>query len=92
MGNPLYYRRFGFRCAEKYDLQTADGKFAAAMMALELQPGSLNGKGGKVIESEAFAISNETAFVAFDADFPEKEKGYKPSQDVFRVLSSMIYD
>lgn len=36
--------------------QTADGKFAAAMMALELQPGSLNGKGGKVIESEAFAI------------------------------------
>lgn len=92
MGNPLYYRRFGFRCAERYDLQTAGGKYAAAMMALELQPGALPDKGGRVIESDVYALNDEPGFLEFDASFPPKEKGYKPSQDVFGVLVSMIYD
>lgn len=92
MGNPLYYRRFGFRCAERYDLQTAGGKYAAAMLALELVPGALADKEGRVIESDVYALEDEPGFLKFDAAFPLREKGYKPSQDVFRVLVSMIYD
>lgn len=92
MGNPLYYRRFGFRCAERYDLQTAGGKYAAAMLALELVPGALADKGGRVIESDVYALNDEPGFLQFDASFPPKEKGYKASQDVFRVLASMVYD
>ena len=29
-GDPRYYSRFGFRCAEKYGIKTADDKFAVA--------------------------------------------------------------
>jgi len=41
-GDPRYYSRFGFRCAEKYDIKTADDKFAVALQALELKQGVLN--------------------------------------------------
>jgi predicted N-acetyltransferase YhbS len=35
-GDPRYYSRFGFRCAERYDITNSEGKFAVALMALEL--------------------------------------------------------
>lgn len=91
MGDPRYYRRFGFRCAECYGLSLPDGRFAAAMMALELQQGALAGKDGRVFDSEAYAVDDQAAFEAFDATFPEKAKGYKPSQDFFAMMMTMIY-
>lgn len=39
-GDPRYYHRFGFRCGEKFDITTGEGKFAVALMAVELVPGS----------------------------------------------------
>src|SRR4030066_775688 len=55
-GDPRYYSRFGFRCAEKYEIKTADDKFAVALLVLELKQGVLNNMPGKFIESTAFAI------------------------------------
>lgn len=92
MGDPRYYRRFGFRCAECYGLRLPDGRFAAAMMALELYPGALTGKGGRVFDSEVYAVDNAAAFEVFDAIFPKKERGYKPSQDFFGVMVTLIYE
>jgi len=46
-GDPRYYSRFGFRCAEKYEIKTADDKFAVALLALELKQGVLDK--GKVL-------------------------------------------
>jgi len=57
-GDPRYYCRFGFRCAEKYDIKTADGKFAYALLALELQPGALNNMPGRFIESATFEVDD----------------------------------
>ena len=53
-GDPRYYSRFGFRCAEKYDIKTADDKFAVALLALELKQGVLNNMPGRFIESRCF--------------------------------------
>ncbi|KTB48248.1 putative acetyltransferase [Dehalogenimonas alkenigignens] len=89
-GDPRYYSRFGFRCAEKYDIRTSDGKFAAALLALELRPGALRGAPGRFIESGAFAI-DEAELMKFDARFPPKDKAETESQREFMTLVSLRY-
>ena len=90
-GDPRYYSRFGFRCAEKYDIKTADGKYAVALQALELKPDALKNMPGSFIESPAFEV-DETEFANFDAAFPFKEKKADlESQRQFRVLASLRY-
>jgi putative acetyltransferase len=89
-GDPRYYSRFGFRCAEKYDIGTADGKFAVALLALELTPGALGSPGGRFVESPAFEV-DEAEFEAYEKTFPPLEKLATPSQDEFRLMVSLRY-
>ncbi len=89
-GDPRYYSRFGFRCAEKYDIQTADGYYAVALQALELVPGALERIAGKFQESSAYAIDEEEA-LQFDAKFPYKEKTETDSQKEFGIMVSLRY-
>ncbi len=89
-GDPRYYSRFGFRCAEKYEIKTADDKFAVALLVLELQQGLLNNMPGKFIESAAFAV-DENEFALYDATFTFKEKTETDSQREFRLLASLRY-
>jgi len=89
-GDPRYYGRFGFRCAERYDIKTADDKFAIALLALELKQGALSNSPGKFIESAAFAV-DENEFKQHDAAFPFKEKTATDSQREFRLLASLRY-
>ena len=89
-GDPRYYGRFGFRCAERYDIKTADEKFAIALLALELKQGVLNNMPGKFIESAAFAVDGNE-FTQYDAAFPFKEKTDMDSQREFRLLASLRY-
>ena len=89
-GDPRYYSRFGFRCAEKFEIKTTDDKFAVALQVLELQQGVLSNKPGKFIESTAFEI-DENEFAKYDATFPFKEKAETDSQQEFRLLASLRY-
>jgi putative acetyltransferase len=89
-GDPRYYSRFGFRCGEKYEIKTADDKFAVALQVLELEQGALNDVSGRFIESAAFAV-DETGFAPYDATFPFKEKKETESQREFRFLASLRY-
>jgi len=89
-GDPRYYSRFGLRCAEKYDIRTADDKFAVALQVLELKQGSLRSVSGRYVESAAFTV-DEADFAQYDATFPPKEKKEAESQREFRVLASLRY-
>ena len=89
-GDPRYYSRFGFRCAEKYEIKTADDKFAVALLVLELKQGVLNNIPGRFIESSAFEV-DENEFAQYDADFPFKERIETDSQREFRLLASLRY-
>ena len=89
-GDPRYYSRFGFRGGEKYDIKTADDKFAVALLALELKHGVLNNMAGRFIESADFEVdTNELA--KYDAAFPVWEKAETESQREFRLLASLRY-
>ena len=68
-GDPAYYRRFGFRPAEEFDICTADGMYAAALQVLEMWPGSMEGVHGRFFESPAFEV-DVLAAEAFDKSFP----------------------
>ncbi len=89
-GDPCYYHRFGFRCAEKYDIRTEDGFYAAALHALELKPGALADAAGRFAESPGFAV-DEKALADFDAGFAPKEREETPFQQEFRFLAGLRY-
>jgi putative acetyltransferase len=89
-GDPRYYARFGFRCAERYDVRNSEGQFAIALLAYELVPGALRDKVGRFKESEAFVV-DETEFQKFESTFPPKEKAVTESQTEFRVMVSLRY-
>lgn len=83
-GDPDYYSRFGFAPAERYGIGTQYGTYAAALQAIELIPGSLEGKAGLFLEDSAYDV-DDAAAEAFDARFPEKEKiSGSPSQERFQ--------
>ena len=93
-GDPRYYSKVGFRCAEKYNIRTETGKFAVCLLARPLQEGALSGvQDGIFLESPVFSIADDRARVAaFDGTFSPKEKlSDLPSQKVFEVLRSLSY-
>ena len=89
-GDPRYYSRFGFRCAEKYEIKTSDDKFAVALQVLELKQGALCNIAGKFIESASFEV-DENKFAEFDGTFPRTEKAERDSQREFSLLVSLRY-
>jgi putative acetyltransferase len=89
-GDPRYYGRFGFRCAEKFEIKTSDDKYAFALMALELKPNALSNISGRFIESPAF-YADESEFIKFDSTFPYREKTETDSQREFGVMVSLRY-
>lgn len=89
-GDPRYYHRFGFRCAERYDVTTSEGKYAVALLAMELIPGALREISGRFIESEVYKV-DEKDFQKYENTFSPKDKAVTESQAEFKILASLIY-
>ena len=89
-GNPKLYSRFGFRCAEKYDITNSEGKFAACLMTLELVSGAARKLSGRFVESPVYQV-DENALNKFDAAFPPREKLITESQKEFQILAGLTY-
>lgn len=85
-GNPDNYASSGFKSCKKYNICTGDGVFPAAMLAKELCPGALDGRKWTYCESPAYQFDPADA-QEFDRQFPPKEKGWRPSQEMFYIMS-----
>ena len=81
-GDPEYYKRFGFRQSKEFGITNRDGKFPAALQALELYPNALRGITGKFDEGPIYGIDDDE-LAEFDQGFPVKERLKTPSQDRF---------
>ena len=90
-GDPEYYSRFGFVAAEKYNIKSNSGMYAAALQAYELYPNSLKGVSGRFYEGEAYEI-NQSLAEEFDKTFPYKEKFVTPNQTRFMELVRMTHE
>ncbi len=90
-GDPDYYGRFGFSGGKAFGIRNKDGRFQAALLALELAPRALEGVSGLFHESKGFDYPEEE-FAAFDALFSPKEKRVTPTQAEFTRIASRFED
>ncbi|MDK2802725.1 MAG: N-acetyltransferase [Oscillospiraceae bacterium] len=89
-GDPRYYHKFGFRCGERYDITNGDGKFAVALMALELNTKFVLDIPKKFIESKDFQVDDDKLKI-FDSTFMDREKETSDFQKTFELLLTLIY-
>lgn len=90
-GNPDNYVSRGFRSCKRYNVCLEEDIFPTALLVKELTPGILNGRKLCYRESTAAACCEDAeAVVAFDAQFPPKEKGWQPSQEEFYIHSHSV--
>ncbi len=85
-GNPGNYVGRGVQSCKKFGVSTPTGKFPCAMLVKELAPGALAGHRWVYRESPAYE-ADPAGFEAFDAAFPPKKKGWRPSQEEFYIYS-----
>jgi predicted N-acetyltransferase YhbS len=72
-GNPKYYERFGFKNSREYKITDMEGNYHDALLALELQPNSLEKICGKFFDGEVYKIDKKELEI-FEKNFPKKEK------------------
>lgn len=85
-GNPENYIPRGFKSCKKYNVALSEGFYPVALLVKELKAGALDGNSWLFEESKAFEF-DQAAAAEFDKDFPQLEKGYKPSQELFYIYS-----
>gem|GEM_PF-2738574 len=67
-----------------YNICDANGEYPYGMLALELEKGAFDGPERKFRYSDVYNLDEKEA-ERFDGNFERKEKGRKPSQDVFSI-------
>ena len=85
-GDPDNYVARGFRSCKRYNVCLEGDVYPAALLVKELKPGFFDGRKLVFRESPAYEIQERDA-EAFDAGFPPKEKAFRPSQEMFFILS-----
>lgn len=77
LGYPEYYRRFGFRPASRFDIDSEHEDAGDAFMALELETGILAGRAGTVRYDPAFSAM-ASLYAATNRDqSPTPEQGWQ---------------
>ena len=84
-GNPDNYVATGFKNGKRFHVGVGD-VYPVALLVKELTDGALDGRKWRYVESASYAI-DEAAAEAFDRDFPQMEKAYLPSQELFYIYS-----
>lgn len=83
-GHPHNYCKYGFVGSKSVNVSDSDGKYPYSLLVLELEKGCLLNHTWKYYPSEVYNI-NEKKSQEFDKLFPPKKKGFKPSQEEFKI-------
>ena len=86
-GNPENYIPRGFKNCKKYNVALAEGVYPVPLLVKELKADVFDGRLWLYKESPAYEIDEKDAD-EFDKSFPQMEKGYLPSQDLFYIYSN----
>ena len=86
-GNPENYIPRGFKNCKKYNVALAEGVYPVPLLVKELKEGVFDGRLWLYKESTAYEIDEKDAD-EFDKSFPQMEKGYLPTQDLFYIYSN----
>ncbi len=86
-GNPENYVTSGFKSCKKYNVAISEGVYPVPLLVKELHEGALAGKCWIYRESAAYDFDPNAA-EEFDKDFPQMEREYRPSQELFYIYSN----
>ena len=92
-GNPENYACYGFKNCKRYNVCIEEGVYPVSLMVKVLDENALAGKTWKYVESPAHGYDG-TGFEEFDKTFPQMEKGYKYTQELFYIYcrSNVVRD
>jgi predicted N-acetyltransferase YhbS len=87
-GDPAYYTRFGFKVSKAYGITDRDRRYPAALLALALYEGALDGASGAFFDGneELYAVDRKE-LEEFERRFPHKEKAAAKTQERFNQLA-----
>ncbi len=83
LGYPHDYVGYGFRNGKDLGVSMDDGSYPLGLLVFELMPGILSEGGWAAHFSAVFDLPPGLA--EFDADFPSREKVWRPSQELFSM-------
>ena len=85
-GNPENYACYGFKNCKRYNVYIEEDVYPVALMVKLFNENALSDKCWKYVESTAHEL-DENGFEEFDSSFPQMEKGYKYTQELFYIYS-----
>lgn len=85
-GSPVNYVSRGFQSCKKSNVCAEGGKYPAAMLVKELNPGALDGRKWFYHDSPVMNINEEDAR-RYDEGLEKMEKKHQPSQEEFYIMS-----
>ncbi len=83
-GNPKNYCKHGFKSSKDYNISTMEGKYPFSLLVLELEGGAFNNHWWRYQESAVYNLDIGKA-EEFDKLFEYKEKGYRYTQEEFKI-------
>lgn len=83
-GSPYNYCKHGFKNGKDFNISDMNGNFPYGLLVLELKKGAFDHKKWKCRQSNLFNIDQIEAEL-FDRSFPDKEKEYRYSQEIFSI-------
>ena len=86
-GNPENYISSGFKSCKKYNVTLNGNIYPVPLLVKELKDGAFDGRKWVYKESSAYEIDEKKA-EDFDMSFPQMEKSYRPSQELFYIYSN----
>ncbi len=84
-GDPHNYCKYGFKNGIDYQVSNMNGEYPLGLLVLELQEGFFVNKKWKIKQSDVFSFDEEKA-MEYDKKFPQKEKKYQYSQEIFKMF------
>lgn len=85
-GNPENYACYGFKNCKKYNICIEKDVYPVSLMVKVLDENALENKDYQYIECPDTNI-DMSEFEKFDSTFPEMEKGYSYTQELFYIYS-----
>ncbi len=83
-GSPSNYCKHGFKSCKDYNLSTMEGKYPYALLVLELVEGAFRNHSWRYQDSDVYDVDVGQA-EEFDKLFEPKEKGYRYTQEEFKM-------
>lgn len=84
-GDPHNYCKHGFKTGRDFNIASADGRFPAGLLVLELTKDAFKDHKWTFHESRAYEVDEEELEL-FEKRFPERKKEYHYSQELFSIM------